>query len=284
VRYVLGEALMNIRHGGMVSLLSVFIVAVTTMLFSALYLLRNVVRAEVERFEENPPLVAFLREAATEDEARRLVSALEQLPGVARTVYLSKADALKRSRRIFGEQATLLLEGFEQDNPLPRSVEVYPQERFRRAESLDALAEYLRGLPAVEGIVFEEQGVRMMERLKSGLFLLGSLVALISVVVISFSIMLTIYARREELAILQLVGATAAFIRVPLLLQGCMEGLLGSEMGMGLFYLVYRRFGEELGLGGFLRLDQVVQVIVAATSIGVIGGVLPLRNRLRLVE
>ncbi|MBM3213495.1 FtsX-like permease family protein [Candidatus Poribacteria bacterium] len=282
MRYLFGESLLNIRHSGAVGVLAVFIVALTTVLFGALSLIQNVVRGEVARFEDNPAMVAFIEDTVPDSDVQALGTALESLPGVARIVIVSKDQALARSRDIFGEQSDLLLEGFERDNPLPRSVEIYPLPQSRRTQTLDALETHLKTLPGVESVLYEQRDIAIMQQVKGVVFLLGVLVALISVVVISFSIMLTIYARRDELAILQLVGATIGFIRAPLVLQGCFEGLIGSEIGMGLFYLLFRRFGPGVGLVEFLSAEQILTITGGATAVGLIAALIPLRSHLRL--
>lgn len=283
MRYIVGEALLNVRHGGIVSVLAVFIVALTTILFGAFSLIRNVVRGEVARFEENPAVVAFVKDEVSEDRFAQLAETLSGLPDVQNAVKVSKNEALNRSRRIFADASSVLLDGLQEHNPLPRSIEVYPIPSARRSKSLEALVLHLRSLDEFEGVVYEAEGIRMTERVKDAAFLFGALVALISVVVISFSIMLTIYARRDELAILQLVGATNAFVRVPLILQGCFEGFIGSEIGMGVFYLLFRRFGSSIGLNTFLSAEQALYSIAGATAIGLVGGLIPLRSRLRHV-
>lgn len=283
MRYIFGEALLNVRHGGAVSVLAVFIVALTTVLFGALSLIRNVVHGEVVRFEENPAVVAFVKDEVSEDRFQQLVKTLGELPDVENAVAVSKNEALNRSRRIFADASAVLLEGLGAHNPLPRSIELYPVPEARRSKTLDALVAHLRTLNELEGVVYEAEGIQMMERVKDTVFLFGVLVALISVVVISFSIMLTIYARRDELAILQLVGATNAFVRIPLILQGCFEGFIGSEIGMGAFYLLFRRFGSGIGLTTFLTAEQILLSVAGATAIGLVGGLIPLRSRLRYV-
>jgi cell division transport system permease protein len=282
--YAFSEAVLNVRHGGVVSLLAIVVVALTTILFSALYVLRNAVRSEVQRFEENPSAVVFPLESATDEQVHALETAVSRLPGVARTLIVWKDDARERSVRVFGEESALLLQGFEDENPLPRSVEVFSTEAYRGATAVDALVNSIRELEAVETVVYESEALHMMERMRSGLFLLGGLVALISVVVISFSIMLTIYARRDELVILQLVGATYGFIRVPLLLQGCIEGFLGSAFGLGLFYILFDYFASSVGLAAFLTMPQIALVVGGATMIGMLGGLIPMRRRLRLAH
>lgn len=284
MKYVFSEAVLNVRHGGIVSVLAMFIVALTTILFSALYVLRNAVRTEVARFEESPSAVAFPFESVSDEQIGELNRAISALDGVGRTMVVGKEEARERSKRIFGDESELLLQGFEDDNPLPRSIEVYSMDGYRGAKAVEALVVAVRGFEGVESVIYESEAIQMMERTRRGLFLLGALVATISVVVISFSIMLTIYARRDELAVLQLVGATYAFIRVPLLLQGCIEGMLGSGLGLALFYYLFGYFAPSVGLVGFLTTPQIALVVAGSTVVGMVGGLIPLRRRLRVAH
>lgn len=282
MRYLFSEAFLNVRQGGMVSVLAILIVALATMLFGALNVIRNVVRGEVVRFEENPAVVVFVKDDVSEERFRQLAQTLDDLPEVERVVTVSKNEAFRRSHRLFAEASAILLEGLEGYNPFPRSIELYPFSSARRSKTLEALVAHLRTLPELEGVLYEAEGIQMMERIKGAVLFFGVLVGVISMAVISFSIMLTIYVRREELGILRLIGATNAFIRLPLMLQGFFEGLLGSGIGMGLFYLFFRRFGRGIGLlEGFLPVEQILLSMAGAAVLGFLGGWIPLRNRLR---
>ncbi|MBT3268902.1 hypothetical protein HN371_17255 [Candidatus Poribacteria bacterium] len=283
MRYIVSEAVLNVRHGGIVSLLAIFIVALTTILFGVLYLVRAAVHFELARMEDRPVVVVFPDDAQTDDEVRAMAAEIDGLAAVTSTQVVSKAEALARSRELFGEHSAVLLEGFGRDNPLPRSIEVWAAAEGREPSALGALSQALRALPGVESVTFEADSIRAIGRVKNTVMLLGALVIVISVVVISFSIMLTIYARRDELNILRLVGATYGFIRVPLLLQGCIEGLLGSAVGLGLLYALFRNLGSLAGVQSFLEPIAAASIVGGATLIGMAGGMMPMRRRLRAV-
>ncbi len=283
MRYILSEAILNVRHGGIVSVLAMFIVALTTILFGVLYLVRAAVHFELAKMEDRPVVVVFPEDALTDDEVRELATDIEARATVVSTRIVSKAEALSRSQDLFGEHSAVLLEGFGQDNPLPRSIEIHASDEGRSNGALDTLADSLRSVDGVEGVTFEADSIRAIGRIKNTVVLLGALVIVISVVVISFSIMLTIYARRDELNILRLVGATYAFIRAPLLLQGCIEGLVGSAVGMSLLYVLFRNLGSMAGVQEFLGPVAAGSILGGATLIGMVGGMIPMRRRLRAV-
>ena len=283
MRYILSEAILNVRHGGIVSVLAMFIVALTTILFGVLYLVRAAVHFELAKMEDRPVVVVFPEDALTDDEVRELATDIEARATVVSTRIVSKAEALSRSQDLFGEHSAVLLEGFGQDNPLPRSIEIHASDEGRSNGALDTLADSLRSVDGVEGVTFEADSIRAIGRIKNTVVLLGAHVIVISVVVISFSIMLTIYARRDELNILRLVGATYAFIRAPLLLQGCIEGLVGSAVGMSLLYVLFRNLGSMAGVQEFLGPVAAGSILGGATLIGMVGGMIPMRRRLRAV-
>ncbi|GIX05873.1 MAG: hypothetical protein KatS3mg115_0276 [Candidatus Poribacteria bacterium] len=177
----------------------------------------------------------------------------------------------------------MLLEGFEEENPLPRSIEVYLEPERRNPEAIGPLVAELRTLEGIERVSYERRQLELLQRIRTVVYAIGGLIVVIAVVVVALSIMLTIYARREELMILQLVGATYAFIRVPLLLQGCVQGLLGCAAGLGISYLFYHLYGATLGLSLFLTPEQSAGMLTGATLVGTVGGMIPLRRRIRFL-
>ena len=277
------EALLNIRHGGAASVLAVLIVALTAALFSALYLIRNALYAEVAQFEENAGAAVFLEDSLSKEQVEQLEARIQTMRAVQKTHIVWKEEALQRSRELFGKETDLLLQGFE-EIPLPVAIEVFANEESRTAASMRALVQSLRQLNGVEDVVFENESMEQVDRMKRIAFLIGGLIAAVSMVVIAFSIMLTVYARREELAILRLLGATYAFVRIPLLLQGLLVGLIGSALGLAALYGLFWQYGASIGVAAFLKPGQMVVVVAGAALIGTAAGMAPLRKHIRSVH
>lgn len=277
------EALLNVRHGGVVSLLAVVIVALTAALFSSLYLVRNAVYAEAAQFEENAGAAAFVSDELSEEAVKQLDKTILAMESVERTHIVWKDEALRRSQELFGDDTALMLQGFE-ENPLPVAIEAFAAEPYRNADSMREMVKEMKRLEGVEDVVFENEALEQLDRMKRVAFLLGGLIAAVSMVVIAFSIMLTVYARREELAILRLLGATYGYIRIPLLLQGFLEGLFGSGLGLLILYALYWQYGASVGFTSFLRLEQMGIVAAGATLVGTIAGMAPLRKHIRAMH
>lgn len=178
------------------------------------------------------------QQAPQAPDVKRLEEQIRALEGVTSVRFVSKQEALERMRQSFGERASIL-EAVDDINPLPDSFEV----QVARPEQVAAVAEAIAAMPGVEKVDYKRDTVERLFRLTSVLRGLGLVVAVLlvlgSAVVISNAIRLTVFARRREVAIMKLVGATDWFIRLPFLLEGLALGLGGAVLAWGALALAY---------------------------------------------
>jgi cell division transport system permease protein len=162
----------------------------------------------------------------------RLGQQIRQLQGVTVVRFVSKEEALERMRKSFGEQASVL-EAVEGINPLPDSFEV----QVARPELVGPVAEAIAAMPGVAKVDYKRDTVERLFRLTSVIRGLGLVVSVFLVlgcaVVISNTVRLTVFARRREVAIMKLVGATDWFIRWPFVIEGIVLGLAGTLLAVG---------------------------------------------------
>jgi cell division transport system permease protein len=164
-----------------------------------------------------------------------LVERLKLAAPGSRPELVPKADALRSMRDSFGELAAVLDD--LPDNPLRDALEI-PADRVP-AGRFEALARSLQGKPCVADVDYGGRWLgpaqRLLEALQIGLMALFGLLVAVTLVLVSNTFQLAIYARREEIGILRLVGATDSFVRLPFLLEGLLEGLVGGALaGAGL--------------------------------------------------
>jgi cell division transport system permease protein len=180
-------------------------------------------------------LLADLGEGCSQADRDRVA---EQLwlaaPGV-RPTFVSKSEALKAMRDSFGDLGPVLDE--LPSNPLRDLFEI-PSERISGSR-FDELARSLRGKPCVADVDFGGRWLgparRFLAALQIGLVGLFALLVGVTLILVSNTFQLAIYARRDEIGILKLVGATDSFVRLPFLLEGLLEGLVGGGLaGLGL--------------------------------------------------
>ncbi len=240
-------------------------------------------------------LTVYLSEGHGQAQAEALSDlARRRSPGAAAAV-VSPGEAMDRLGRQLGDLGAALedLPG----EPLPWSVEVRIPPEGRAPGALAALATELRALPAVSGVDYAEQAVTRLEGLRRALRFGGLLalllVAGVTVVVVSATLQLAIYARREEIEIQKLVGATDAFVKAPFLIEGGLQGMLGAGLASAALWATGRlatpRAADLLaflvGPSGLPRLDEpgvLLQLCVAGVCVGLLGSFVAVGRFLRV--
>ena len=187
--------------------------------------------------------VYFDKELTTQDQSafRAKISALS---GVSRVGYVTRDEALKRFKSRLRGQETLL-EGVRPE-VLPTSFEIALKRSHRDTTSVENFVTELKRIPGITEVQYGEEWVRRFNSFLNFMRLLGALLGgflVIAVIfIVSNTIKLTIYSRRDELEVMALVGATRFFIKVPFLLEGLIQGSVGSLLSVGLLFALYEGF------------------------------------------
>ncbi len=284
--YFMKRAFRGIRGNPTVTLLSVITIAVSLLTLGTFLLLYQNLRASAATWGGDVQVVAYLAEGMAPDEVNRLSESISRLPEVSAVKYVSREDALARFRRDLGGQAGIL-EGLSR-NPLPASLEVTLREGATGPETLRAIAAKVGGLPGVDDMQYGEEWVAQygafMNFLRILGLLLGGFLLAGSALVVANTIRLAVYSRREELEILSLVGASKPFVRIPFLIEGILQGILGAGIAVGILYGAYRtlepRLSESFLLAAgrldlsFLPPGAVLVLLGVGAAVGLVGSAL----------
>ncbi len=208
----------------------------------------------VDSFVGQVEMIAYLDKNATPDQLLAVAGAARQMPEVEMATPIDPGTALQRFREDVPDMAQVVDELGE--NPLPATVEIRLRSTYRDLPRMTDLARRLSSLPGVVevdyGREWAERLGRMIGYLWLGTFIMGLFLAGAAGLLVANTIRLTIYRRREEIGIYRLVGASNAFIRVPLLIEGTVQGLGGGLVGLALSYGVYRYAAYRVaGSGGW---------------------------------
>lgn len=274
------QAARTVRASPVVQLVAVSTIAVALMVLGAVGLgLINLDRM-VDRWRADADLVVFAAPRLPDAELPRLAATIAAVDGVAGTRALDRDAALADLRAAFPDDAPLL-DGLDRAL-LPAVIEVRLAERTPEARS--AVAERLRalrGLDAVEAVDDGADLLARLERVRTAAGAAGAVMAALAVLsvvfIISNTIRLTLYARRDELEIMQLVGATDAFIRAPCYLEGAFQGAAGAvAAALGLWLLWRAAPPDALMLGGLVEGPEAGLVFLPAGLIaaGIAGAAL----------
>jgi cell division transport system permease protein len=238
-------------------------------------------------------MTAYLAEGSSEESQHALRDALAEREDVESAEWVSKEAALARFRERVGAQSELL-EGLE-ENPLPASLEIALAPAHQTPAGLERLAADLAEEPGVEevthGHAWVESYARAVALLRAGGVVLGGVLVLAALLIVTITIRLAVYARRDELDILLLVGATRGFIAVPFLLEGLIQGFAGGLLALGLLYATYLGVGAELQealaflLGNapprFLEPSGSLMLVGCGAGLGLIGSLIAVFQGLR---
>jgi len=223
---VMREAFHGMARNGAMSAVCVSTVAVCLLVLAVVVLLALNLERTAQVVEAQIEIKLYLEPNLSPAQVKNLQETLSRVPGVRETRYVSRAQALADLGQQLGDQAGLL-EAVADMNPLPDSIDV-PVDPQR----LVAVADAAKQLPGVEKVIDKRQVItRLLDVTRAVRFLglgLALLLAGVTVVIVSNTIRLAVFSRRNEVRIMKLVGATDRFIRGPFMVEGILMSLVGA--------------------------------------------------------
>ena len=288
--YFFARALANLRQNVFVSVVTVGTITLA-LLIAALFLLVYVnLQGMAEGWSDKVQITAYFDREPTPLAVAALKGRVKAIPGTSKLVFVTKQEAEQRLRgRLKGQEA--LLEGVSAD-VLPASLEIGLDREHRDAA---AVAGYVAALKRVQGITEVQYGEEWVQRFNTFMnffrlvgALLGGFLAIAVLFIVSNTIKLTIYARKDELELLGLVGATRFFIKAPFLIEGVLQGALGAVLSLvaltACYYAFLKNAGNFLGVNPagsglcFLSGGQLAAILCGGVLLGFIGSLTSLRR------
>jgi len=283
----LGRALKSAARGfgnnPLIQVVTVGIIGLSLTLVGGVRLVGDNVTRLQEGWGVKVQMAVFLEDGVTPARAAEIAGALGRLPGVEGTRIIEPRVAYDRLRRSLGSRAAVL-DGVE-ESFLPMSIEVSLRPGVAEVLRTHPAYEKLRRAPGVEEVQLMGDWAARVQSLSALLrdagWLVGLLIACACLYIVASTIRLGVFARRQELEILKLVGATNGFVRAPFLIEGAAQGLAGAGLAAGLLYVVFRlaqpRVEALLGdlmLGGpvrFFGTGQLLLALTAGAALGLVG-------------
>ena len=230
------------RRAPLVQTVAVSTIAVSLLLLGLVRLIEHNVGRLADSWGKDAQIIIYLDDEAAPARAQKIADAARRLPGVASARTVTGAEAHARLAKSLGERAALL-DGIE-DDLLPTSVELSFHDGVTDTAGLTKELDRLRHAPGVEDV--ERMGdwvdrlVAIQRLLALAGFVLGALVAAACIFVVVATIRLGVYARRDEIEILKLCGATDGFVKAPFVVEGALQGSCGAALALGLLYGLFR--------------------------------------------
>ena len=289
LRYAFDEAVASLWRGRGSGAFSTATIALALVVLGAFLIVTSNLERLGTEWSSSADMSVYLNDAITPAERTAIEGVLETGDIILARVYVSKADALARFRSTFADLASSM-EGLG-DNPLPASYEV--RLRTGADAAVDALVAKVRQLPGIADVRYDRQ---WLSRLVAAVgvirglgFALGILLALAAALTVANVVRLALHARRDEIDIMQLVGAPQMYIRGPFVMEGTLQGGLGAVVALvalGIGFLAVRArylapLAEMINLSTvrFLPWELCLWLVVGGMAVGCLGGALAAAGR-----
>lgn len=280
--YMVRETGTNLVRNFSLTVASVLTVAVSLSLVGGALLLRDAVSNATQQWEGGIEFIVFMQPDASPEQTDAVERQLEDSTQVEGWVYFDQEQTFEEFKDLF--QGTPQIVESVTPDVLPPSFRVVPVDK--RAETIEGLRSVYNAQPGVREVVAAFDSIKVIQNLSSligtGLFAVASLLLLAAGLLILNSIRMAMFARRREIEVMKLVGASNWFIRVPFMLEGVIQGVLGSTVAVGVVFGVQRLFDGvasdrrfSLFRGLLVDSQQVMTtslfVVVTGVLIGAIG-------------
>lgn len=294
------EGFKNVLRNGWMSFASISSIIISLFILGVFLLLSLNINALTGQVESTVQIKVYLEPNTTVEQREHLHTQIGNMPEVSKVDIITKEEGMKQFREDLGEDGKDLLSGYTEDtNPLPDTLVVDvidPKTIPAVAKKIEALKDtttdkVIAKVKYGEGTV--EKMFKVTNSIRNGGFILVAGLAITSMFLISNTIKVTIFARRREISIMKLVGATNHFIRWPFFIEGAIIGLLGSTVTIGLLFTGYDRLVKltqvELGLM-LIKLVPLQQILWSVggvilglgVMIGVWGSTVSIRKFLKV--
>ena len=284
LRYAFDEAVASLWRGRQSGLLSTATIAVALFVLGVFLLATSNLERLSRDWSRAAELSVYLDDGATPEDR----IAIERLvaPGdlVAGHEYVSKAEALIRFKQTFADLATQAdaLDG----NPMPASYEVRLNPGAGRPGAVEELAARLRQSPGVADVRYDRE---WLDRLLSAVTVirgvglaLSAILTIAAALTVANVVRLALHARRDEVEIMQLVGAPTVYIRGPFIMEGVLQGGIGAVVALALLaalfvvvkghYLAPLSATLSLASVGFLPFQLCAMLLIGGMAVGCLGG------------
>ena len=281
IRTILLQTNRNLQKTWSTQFMTLLTVSLSVLIFSFFFLIyMNMIKAG-EKLKDDLRLTIYLEEEPVQEMQMQLVRKITNFSPVDEIRFTSREDAFRSLAAQLGDNVDVL----DDLDPsfLPPSIEVYPKKNLNTLIQIKRFSEYLATLP---GAIKVQYGQEWVERfnyftklLRIIVFLSGFLLIMTTTFMVAYTIRLAVVARQAELEILRLLGATNSYIRTPFLIEGFLQGLMGSAMGLLALFFLYSWIQIRFTGPGILQLFDftffspgMISIIIAASIILCSGG------------
>ncbi len=294
IGYLISEGFKSTFKQKKMTSASIIIMCATMFIFGLFFAIGENVNSVIKQVESQQGIQIYIKEEANDEEIERLGNEIKKINGVNKVDFVSKEDALNTVKSWFVE-APELLDVYDEENIFPASYFVTLTDLSLNEE---VQAEIYK-LDNVDTIESENNTINKLQELAKGIQIMTlvilALLIIISIFIISYTIKLTVHARRKEISIMKYVGATNSFIRGPFIVEGIIIGIISAVITLVILGLAYNGIINAIGSSAILNaisisllsFSDMFYLVLAVylglgIGIGILGSTISMRKYLKV--
>jgi cell division transport system permease protein len=231
--YVARETGSNLRRNVTITLASILTVCVSVGLVGASLMFNTAVENATARWQGGIEFVVFLDPDASQEQIDSVGQRLDESPDVSDFHFVDKEEAYAEFRDMFSEDSPEMVDSMSAEF-MPPSYRVEPVDKD--VDAVESLGSQFESQAGVSEVTFASETIRLIQtvsdRLTTGIFVVAAVLFVASGLLILNTIRMAMFARRREIEVMKLVGATNWFIRVPFMLEGLIQGFVGAVVAI----------------------------------------------------
>jgi cell division transport system permease protein len=258
VSFVFRRVLNSFREVLWTHVLTSGTMAMTLFIFGGFLLVQENLEGIVRGWGSGVQVFAYLENNLAAVEVDPLVSRVRAYPEVGSARFISHLEAWESFKKSLGAQSGVL-EGLSAD-ALPASLEIVLKANYREQAPLSGVAGRLRMEKGIAEVEYPQEWMEKFSVLVLGIawakWILGGFLFLATLLIVGNTVKLAIFARREEIEIMRLVGAPSMVIRMPFLIEGMIQGTLGAALSLLFLWLLFLTLRSQLPLTPEIFIDR----------------------------
>ena len=288
--YLLKEGIRSIFSHGLMSFASVCVTVACLIIVGSFSILMYNLNIMVEDLNETNEVLAYVDSSFTDAEAKSVGTKINMIDNIQQSDYISREEALARFVAEHGEDDTF--QGVD-PNDLRHRFRVILEDNAKMAETV-ALLEQVPGVVKIDAEYEMAEGFATISQVLHFVsYAIIAVLLVVSLLIISNTVKLSMYDRKDEIAIMKMVGATNGFIKMPFVVEGFFLGIIGAAIAFGLEWAMYDAMivkiaqVDALGLFNFVPfIDLLVPMVVtfstAGLFVGIVGSLTSIRKFLNV--
>ncbi|MFC1513077.1 cell division protein FtsX [Thermodesulfobacteriota bacterium] len=274
--YILTQTWRNLRQTWGTQFMTLLTVSLSVLIFAFFFLVYANFLKVGAKLGDELRLIVFLHEEIIPELQPQIERKIRDFSDVEKVIFISRQEAFTRLSKQLDQDRDILTD--LGSDFLPPSIEVYPDKSLKNLAHIKQFSDYHATLPGADKVQYGHDWVERFGYVTNLLQLIvvlsGGLLIMTTVFMVSYTIRLTVIARRDELQLFRMLGATNTYIQGPLMLEGILQGLLGSAIGLASLFALFLWIKERFSGPGLLKLFDFTFFPPATTGIILIASIL----------